>query len=70
VRDGAAEGTRNASLARLTGHLLRRFVDPALTLELALVVNAARFRPPLSEEEVVAVVGSIARRELNRREAR
>jgi excisionase family DNA binding protein len=34
VRGGLAQGKRNAELTRLVGHLLRRRVDPRLTLEL------------------------------------
>ena len=63
------EGQRNNAVARLAGHLLRRWVDPHVTLELLLVWNAARCAPPLPAEEVVRTVNSIARRELARRRA-
>ena len=69
VRDGVAEGSRNKTIAKLAGHLLRRYVDPLGTLELMLALNAARFTPPLSREEVTNTVGSIARKERLRREA-
>ena len=62
VRDGIPEGTRDADLARLSGHLLARDVDARLVLELALLVNG-RCRPPLPDREVEQVVVSIARRE-------
>jgi hypothetical protein len=67
IRDGVGEGCRNDSIARLAGHLLRRRVDPEITLELAAAFNDARCRPPLSRAEVVAVVDSIAALELKRR---
>ncbi len=61
VRDGVAEGERNSTLASLTGHLLRRGVDPEVALELLLAWNRIRCRPPLPDEEVAGVVESIAR---------
>jgi hypothetical protein len=67
VRDGAGKGCRNDSMARLVGHLLHRRVDPLTTLEIALAVNDARYRPPLPRAEVVRVVDSIASAELKRR---
>lgn len=66
VRDGLPEGQRNAGLARLVGHLLRRYVDPYLVAELAHLVNR-RNRPALDADEVDRIVKSIARRELQRR---
>jgi len=61
VRDGVAQGERNSTLASLTGHLLRRGVDPEVALELLLGWNRFRCRPPLTDEEVASVVESIAR---------
>jgi len=66
--DGVAEGKRNDCLARLTGHLLRRHVDPWVALELIRTWNAARCRPPLADEEIQQIVNSIAGRELKRRQ--
>jgi hypothetical protein len=63
------EGARNDSLARLTGHLLRRYVDPALAAQLALSWNQMHCEPPLSDQEVLTIVRSIATKELRRREA-
>lgn len=65
---GVTEGTRNDAVAKLTGHLLRRRVDPRVTLELIRTWNAARCRPPLADKEVEAVVNSIAGKELRRRQ--
>lgn len=59
VRDGVAEGERNSSLASLVGHLLWHGIDREVALELMLCWNQARCSPPLSEEEVIAVVDSI-----------
>lgn len=67
VTDGVAEGARNDSVSKLTGHLLRRYVDPRVTLELVRTWNAARCRPPLADAEVEAIVQSIAGLELKRR---
>jgi hypothetical protein len=68
VRDGANEGGRNNATASLTGHLLRRRVEPFLTLELVRAWNAVRNQPPLSDSEVMRTVDSIARLELQRRQ--
>jgi hypothetical protein len=67
VRNGIAEGCRNDKMARLVGHLLRRRVDPEVTLEIALAINDARCRPPLPQREVIAIVDSIAGLELKKR---
>lgn len=61
------EGRRNDTLTRVTGHLLRRGVNPFLALELVLAFNQARCDPPLPEQEVVNLVNSVAGRELRRR---
>jgi hypothetical protein len=63
------EGARNASLARLAGHLLRRRVDAVVVLELLLGLNATRCKPPLADSEVEQIVTSIGGRELKRRGA-
>jgi Bifunctional DNA primase/polymerase, N-terminal/Primase C terminal 1 (PriCT-1) len=69
VRNGVIEGKRNDAAARLAGHLLRRSVDPRVTLELVLAWNIARCQPPLPPSEVIIIVNSIARLELERRQA-
>src|SRR5512146_166177 len=61
AREGVDQGARNASLASLAGHLLRREVDPEVVMELLLAWNRARCRPPLEDAEVARVVESIAR---------
>jgi hypothetical protein len=59
--EGVSEGTRNSTIASLTGHLLWHGVDPDLALDLMLAWNRMRCRPPLDEEEVASVVASITR---------
>ncbi len=61
VRDGVAEGRRNATIASFTGHLLWHGVDPDVILELMLAWNHVRCRPPLADKEVISVVRSIER---------
>jgi len=68
VRDGIADGQRNAQLTRLAGHLLRRYVDVDLTAELVALVNAHRCKPPLAAIELDRIIDSIAGRELRRRQ--
>jgi hypothetical protein len=61
---------RDMAVARLSGLLMRRYVEPRVVLELLLGWNAMRCNPPLSREEVVKIVDSIAGKELRRRSAR
>lgn len=68
VAEGVSEGARNNAITRISGHLLRRYVDPLVVLDLVLAWSAARCRPPLDEAEVTKIVDSIAARELVRRE--
>lgn len=70
VADGVVDGGRNDAVTRIAGHLLRRYVDPEMVHELVQAWNLARCQPPLSAEEVTKVVGSIAKKEFKRREAR
>lgn len=62
AREGVLEGERNASVASFTGHLLWHGVDPDVALELMLCWNRVRCRPPLSDDEVIRTVQSIAHR--------
>ena len=61
LRQGVAEGARNATLASLAGHLLRQGVDAQVALELLSAWNRERCRPPLPDNEVARVLRSIAR---------
>jgi hypothetical protein len=69
LRDGVDEGKRNDSVARLAGFLLRRHIDALVAFEILSAWNVARCRPPLPDDEIAAVVDSIAARELRRRGA-
>jgi len=62
-----SEGTRNDTITRITGHLLRRRVDPFLALALVQAWNAANCTSPLPEKEINQIVNSIAGIELRRR---
>lgn len=66
-QNGVGQGGRNHALARVIGHLLRRYVDEALTRSLAVSWNRIWCRPPLPESEVMRTFESIARRESWRR---
>jgi hypothetical protein len=67
VSDGVAEGARDDTIAKLSGHLLRRFTDPFVVLELMQCWNISRCRPPLPAGDVERIVSSICRKELQRR---
>jgi hypothetical protein len=69
VGSGVSEGKRNDAAARLAGHLLRRYVDPRVALELVMAWNMTRCAPPLAPSEIFTIVNSIAKRELTRRQA-
>jgi hypothetical protein len=66
LQEGVDEGSRNDSVARLAGHLLRHGIDPLVALELLRAWNFQNCRPPLNESEVASVVDSIARAEARR----
>jgi hypothetical protein len=61
VYEDVPAGERNNTIASLAGHLLRHGVDGAVVMELLLCWNRTRCRPPLADQEVVAVVTSITR---------
>jgi hypothetical protein len=67
VAGGVVEGQRDCTVAKLAGLLLRRFVDPIVTLELLQAWNATRCSPPLPPKDIERIVDSIAGRELRRR---
>jgi hypothetical protein len=64
---GVAEGTRDCSVAKLAGHLLSHRVDPFVTLALLQSWNATCCTPPLSEQDIVRIVNSIAKKEGQKR---
>lgn len=67
VETGAAEGSRDSTLTRLAGHLLRRRIDPFVALTLLQSWNDTRCTPPLPEADIERIVASICGRELKRR---
>jgi hypothetical protein len=69
VTNDVSEGKRNDTIARFAGHLLRRYVDPHVVLELLLAWNATRCKPPLGCDEITGIVNSIAGKEKKRRQA-
>jgi hypothetical protein len=69
IRDGLDEGGRNDGLTRLVGYWMQRIGDPEEVLAMALLFNEGRCYPPLDQEEVEAIVESIAARELAKRTA-
>jgi hypothetical protein len=67
VTNGVAEGARDTTVTKITGHLLRRHIDPVVVLELMQAWNATRCAPPLPAADIERVVASIAAKELRRR---
>ena len=61
LAEGVSEGSRNSTIASLSGHLLWHGVDPEVVAELLLCWNRERCRPPLSDQEVIRTVQSITR---------
>jgi hypothetical protein len=70
VRADVTDRKRNDAAARLAGHLLRRYVDPRVAIELLMAWNGTRCAPPLAPAEITTIVDSIAGRELARRQAK
>jgi hypothetical protein len=64
----ASTGDAIAYRTKLTGYLLRRHVDPFVTLELIRTFNATRCTPPLPDKDIERIVASVAGLELKRRQ--
>jgi hypothetical protein len=64
------DGTRNTTLASLTGYLLRRYVAPHVAVQLVHSWNLTHCSPPLDSDEVEKIIKSIASREAERLEGR
>jgi putative DNA primase/helicase len=69
VVNGAGEGVRDCTAARLTGYLLRHRVDPLVVLGLLHAWNESRCSPPLPAADIERIVDSICGKELKRRSA-
>ena len=67
-KQGVKVGARNMTIASLVGHLLVHRIDPIITAELMLAWNKVHNYPPLTKEEVLSTVDSIAKKELQRRQ--
>lgn len=61
------EGERDATLAKIAGHLLRRYVEPTLAQVCLHALNESRCNPPLAAAQVEKIFFSIASREALRR---
>jgi len=61
---GVEEGRRNVALTQLVGSWFRDGLSYSEVLECAKFFNQTRFKPPLPEKEVEAVVNSIYKRHL------
>jgi hypothetical protein len=61
------EGSRNDTLARITGHLLGHGIDPHVCLDLIISHNSIHCVPPLPDAEVLTLVANIANREIAKR---
>jgi hypothetical protein len=69
--DEPVEGSqRTHAIARLYGLLVRRYVDPIVSLGLVRMYNPLRCKPPLDDADVVRISLAIASRETARREGR
>jgi hypothetical protein len=64
---GLAQSAPEAAVARLADHLLRRYVDPVLAVDLCRAWNSARCQRPLQDVDLVQIVDRIGERELTRR---
>jgi hypothetical protein len=61
-----SEGGRNDTVARVTGHLLRRGIHASVVNKFMQWWNSAHCRPPLLPAEITRTVDSICRAELRR----
>ncbi|ULG73193.1 primase alpha helix C-terminal domain-containing protein [Macrococcus brunensis] len=66
VLKGKSEGGRNQSAAQLSGHLLRRYIDPYVAYDIVCMWNE-RNDPPLPQKELDTTFNSILRTEMQRR---
>lgn len=66
-RTGFLEGHRNEHLAKVAGHLHRRYVSPTLTMVALDAINAKHCQPPLPRDEVKKISTSIGQRNQRRK---
>lgn len=67
--NGVNKGIRNDLMTKLTGHLLRRYVDPFLVKMIIHSLNETCFKPPLEVTEINGLIESIAGLEIRRRKS-
>jgi hypothetical protein len=68
VMEGEHEDSRRAgAVAKIFGHLVRKYVDPAIALGLAEMFDRERNKPPLGQDEVIRICRDIAELEAERR---
>jgi hypothetical protein len=58
---------RGSAVARLSGLLLRRYIDVLIALDICRLFNALRCEPPLADEEIIDIVAAICGHEKTRR---
>jgi hypothetical protein len=68
AESGADDGTRDVTITKVAGHLLRHRVDPYVTLTLLQSWNTTHCRPPLPHADIQRIVNSISGKELRRRQ--
>ncbi len=61
VGEAIPNGTRNKTLSSIAGTLRRRGLDEASICAALLGINGAKCKPPLDEDEVRRIAGSVAR---------
>jgi hypothetical protein len=68
VMESSHEDSRRAgAIAKVFGHLIRKFVDPAIAVALAEMFDRERNKPPLGRDEVIRICSDIAELEAERR---
>jgi Bifunctional DNA primase/polymerase, N-terminal/Primase C terminal 1 (PriCT-1) len=67
ISSDVGEGARNKTLAKIAGYLLRRYVDIDVSCEMLSLWNAAHCKPPLNDDELNKIIGSICKAEMRRR---
>jgi hypothetical protein len=68
IEDTFEGSHRSHAIARLAGMLLRKYVDPYVTLSLCQLFNMVRCTEPLTWGEVSQIINQVANREADRRE--
>jgi hypothetical protein len=59
---------RACAVVRVFGHLVRKFVDPAIALDYVQRLDRDQNKPPLGHDEVIRICADIATLEADRRD--